>query len=261
MTKKLVVDKKIFAQRLKELMDEFNETVYSIAEVVHLTAPTISRYLNADMAAKITTIEVLARYFNVNPVWLMGGNVAKELEEPTNATTIVSHLSEGKNSKKSTTSDRLKEIMRNRKLRQIDILEMTKPYCEKHNVKMNKSDISQYVSGIVEPGQEKLSILGMALNVSEAWLMGYNVPMDRDYVSTANMGVVTLREVKLINDFRKLNEIGQKEAAKRIEELTHIDKYTEKDESYLLPNAAHEIEGASEEDKAHDDAIMDDDDF
>lgn len=30
---------------------------------------------------------------------------------------------------------------------------------------------------------------------------------------------------------------------------------------HLLPDAAHEIEGATEEDKAHDDAIMDDDDF
>lgn len=33
------------------------------------------------------------------------------------------------------------------------------------------------------------------------------------------------------------------------------------DNTHLLPNAAHEIEGCSEEDKAHDDAIMDDDDF
>ena len=44
---------------------------------------------------------------------------------------------------------------------------------------MNKSDISQYVSGLVEPGQEKLFILGKALNVSEVWLMGYDVPRQR----------------------------------------------------------------------------------
>lgn len=36
---------------------------------------------------------------------------------------------------------------------------------------------------------------------------------------------------------------------------------TNKDQSHLLPNAAHEIEGASNEDKTHDDALMDDDDF
>ena len=44
---------------------------------------------------------------------------------------------------------------------------------------MNKSDISQYVSGKVEPNQNKLFILGQALNVNESWLMGFDVPMDR----------------------------------------------------------------------------------
>lgn len=78
----------------------------------------------------------------------------------------------------SNTSERLKEIMKLRNLRQVDILDLTKPYCKEHNIKMNKSDISQYVSGLVEPGQEKLFILGKALNVSEAWLMGYDVPKE-----------------------------------------------------------------------------------
>ncbi len=77
---------------------------------------------------------------------------------------------------KLSTADRLKEIMNSRNLRQVDILEKAKPFCKQHNIKMNKSDLSQYVSGLVEPGQDKLSILAMALGVSEAWLMGYDVP-------------------------------------------------------------------------------------
>lgn len=80
---------------------------------------------------------------------------------------------------KECTSIRLKRIMKERNLRQVDILESTKRYCDLYNVKMNKSDISQYVSGKVEPNQSKLAILGMALNVNEAWLMGYDVPMER----------------------------------------------------------------------------------
>lgn len=43
-----------------------------------------------------------------------------------------------------------------------------------------KNDLSQYVSGKVEPRQEKLTILGLALNVSETWLMGYDVRRERD---------------------------------------------------------------------------------
>lgn len=81
--------------------------------------------------------------------------------------------------KELTTADRLKQIMSERGLKQIDILEACKPYCERYGVQLKKNDLSQYVSGKVEPKQDKLSILGMALNVNEVWLMGYNVPAGR----------------------------------------------------------------------------------
>ena len=77
------------------------------------------------------------------------------------------------------TAARLKQIMEERKLKQVDILNLSLPYCKKYDIKMNKSDISQYVSGKNEPGQEKLVVLGMALGVSEAWLMGLDVPKTR----------------------------------------------------------------------------------
>ena len=69
--------------------------------------------------------------------------------------------------------------MNERSLRQVDILEAAKPFCEKYGVKLAKNDLSQYVSGKVEPRQEKLTILGLALNVSETWLMGYDVRRER----------------------------------------------------------------------------------
>lgn len=78
------------------------------------------------------------------------------------------------------TSTRLKEIMAQRGLKQADVLRMAQPYCEKYKIKMGKSDLSQFVSGKVEPGQWKLTILGLALDVSEAWLMGLDVPMERE---------------------------------------------------------------------------------
>ena len=77
---------------------------------------------------------------------------------------------------KETTGARLKQIMRDRKLKQIDILRMCEPYCKKYNVKLEKNDLSQYVNDKVQPKQDKLSILGMALNVPEIWLMGYDIP-------------------------------------------------------------------------------------
>ena len=87
--------------------------------------------------------------------------------------------------KEISTADRLKQIMNERGLKQVDILEACKPYCIKYNVKLNKNDLSQYVSGKVIPKQDKLSILAMALKVNEVWLMGYDVPMERDAPSSS----------------------------------------------------------------------------
>ncbi len=82
--------------------------------------------------------------------------------------------------KGATTSNRLKQIMTIRGLKQVDVLRSCEPYCKQYNVKMGSNDLSQYVNGKVQPKQDKLSILGMALNVNEAWLMGYDVPMNRE---------------------------------------------------------------------------------
>lgn len=77
------------------------------------------------------------------------------------------------------TAERLRQIMQERNLKQVDILNLSLPICAKYDIKMNKSDISQYVSGKVEPSQEKLVVLGMALNVTESWLMGFDTALER----------------------------------------------------------------------------------
>lgn len=91
---------------------------------------------------------------------------------------------------RETTSNRLKQIMQERNLKQVDILNLTLPICKKYNVKMNKSDISQYVSGKVEPSQEKLSVLGMALNVTETWLMGFDATRERSQNSDKSIPIL-----------------------------------------------------------------------
>lgn len=84
--KKKTINKEIFAKRLTDLMNEFGETTYTMADRFSLTSPTISRYMTGQMAAKITTVELMAKYFNVNPVWLMGYDVDKAM--PIAATSI-----------------------------------------------------------------------------------------------------------------------------------------------------------------------------
>lgn len=80
---------------------------------------------------------------------------------------------------KKTTGQRLKQIMNEKGLKQVDILNKTVPFQKKFDVKIRKNDLSQYINDKNEPRQDKLFILASALNVNEAWLMGYNVPRER----------------------------------------------------------------------------------
>ncbi len=104
-------------------------------------------------------------------------------------------------SNRTSTADRLKQLMKERNLKQIDILNMSLPICAKYDIKMNKSDISQYVSGKVEPSQEKLVVLGMALNVTESWLMGFDVsPERKDTVVQAEKDFDILYRYSMLNE-------------------------------------------------------------
>lgn len=80
---------------------------------------------------------------------------------------------------RATTAQRLREVMEKRGLRQFEVIELAKPFCERYGIKLNKNDLSQYLSGKVQPKQDKLTLLGLALNVSEGWLMGFDVSPDR----------------------------------------------------------------------------------
>lgn len=111
------------------------------------------------------------------------------------------------NVKRANTAVRLKEIMEMRGIKQVDLVKMCQPYCNKYGIHIGKSTISQYVSGKSEPSQHKLFILGSALNVSEAWLMGYDVPMER---KTSPASLLEDGKVKILVDlFVQLTDAQQ----------------------------------------------------
>ncbi|MCX4365072.1 MAG: transcriptional regulator [Bacilli bacterium] len=101
--------------------------------------------------------------------------------------------------KKSSTSSRLNQIMIERNLKQVDILNKSKIYCEKYGVRLERNDLSQYVSGKVEPGNRKIMILAKALDVNPAWLIGLDVPQSPiEYTNTID------KYNKLSDDDKKL---------------------------------------------------------
>lgn len=79
---------------------------------------------------------------------------------------------------KETTTQRLNQLISESGLRQVEILEKSKPYQKELDVKMGKSALSQYISGKSKPDQDKLVLLAKTFGVSEAWLLGFDVPRE-----------------------------------------------------------------------------------
>ena len=75
--------------------------------------------------------------------------------------------------KQSNFAERLCEAKFIRKIKQVELCAATG---------IGKSAMSQYFKGSFEPKPDKVAALASALNVSEAWLMGYDVPMEREKV-------------------------------------------------------------------------------
>lgn len=73
---------------------------------------------------------------------------------------------------KSDSSERLKELMAYYGLNQTDL-------CKKTGIP--KSAISMYVSGQRTPKQDRISDIAEAYGVNEAWLMGYDVEMKKEF--------------------------------------------------------------------------------
>lgn len=71
---------------------------------------------------------------------------------------------------KKTCCERLKEALALSDMTQAELCRSTG---------ISKTAISQYLTGKYLPKQDRLEKLAKALNVSEAWLMGYSVPVQR----------------------------------------------------------------------------------
>lgn len=101
--------------------------------------------------------------------------------------------------RKFQTADRIRELMQEKQWKQVDVINNSKPFQEKLGVKLGKSALSQYVNGVQAPDQKKLALLALTFNVSEAWLMGYDVPRERNTSTTTTAGYTE-------TDLRKMAE-------------------------------------------------------
>lgn len=99
-------------------------------------------------------------------------------------------------------AERIKKALEIKGMKQSDLRRLTK---------IPKSSMSQYMSGDYEPKQDRIYLIAKALNVSEAWLMGYDVPMERQEIKEPSSDKMQLTEGEsiLLDLFRRVPEDKQ----------------------------------------------------
>ena len=111
---------------------------------------------------------------------------------------------------------RLRKAMELREMKQTDLIDKTG---------INKGALSCYLSGKYNPKQDNIFLLAKALDVSEVWLMGADVPMER--TNTLENKLYEMAEDKQILDLlSQMTDEEKKEMRKHMEYLISKRKDT-----------------------------------
>lgn len=108
----------------------------------------------------------------------------------------------------STTPERLRTAMRVKGKKQVDLIRATG---------INRGAMSSYLSGRYEPKQEAVYKLALALDVSEMWLWGYDVPMERQQQQKNNDAISDIVALLYCDDefLSIVNKISKMDETKR----------------------------------------------
>lgn len=126
-----------------------------------------------------------------------------------------------------TFSSRFQKALELRNMKQANIVEKTG---------IGKSSISTYLSGEYEPKQRNIYKIAKALDISEAWLMGYTNNMERrEKVPAAETQTANTEEqiknaygeeiFETLQAFRQLDTIDRAEIRGEIKQMLKADKY------------------------------------
>jgi len=128
-------------------------------------------------------------------------------------------------------NDKMKQALKLRNMKQVDLVAKTG---------IDKSQISSYLSGKYKPKQENLSLIAMALDVDEYWLMGQDVPMERSAsndvatqeqllrVETYAKQIYATREQEMVwKLYERLSEEKRRRAKAYMEKLFEVQKMEE----------------------------------
>ena len=100
------------------------------------------------------------------------------------------------NQERKSCASRISSALQIRNMKQTELCELTG---------IPKSAMSQYIKGSFEPKQDRIYKIAKALDVNEAWLMGFDVPMARyDYQKKNDQLVELIALLRKDNEFREM---------------------------------------------------------
>lgn len=105
---------------------------------------------------------------------------------------------------------------------------------------LSKSTLQRYETGSIKNMPiDKLEVIANALDISPAYLMGWEKIDTNKKENNKTETSISIKEHKLLKSFNELNEIGKDEAIKRVYELTLIPSYKEDNQFEIDTIAAH----------------------
>lgn len=117
----------------------------------------------------------------------------------------------------SNSSNRLKELMMLKGLKQNDIVKLTG---------IPKSTISLYLSGKREPKQDRLMLLSETFHVNPAWLMGFDVVMSTNpsTIELYQHYAFTSEMENVLSKYNMLTDTGKKKLTEFLDDLLKLYK-------------------------------------
>lgn len=143
----------------------------------------------------------------------------------------------------------LKYILKGlREQKQVSMDKMCEDLNTSYNVALAKSTVSKWENGKAEPSLAYARILTKYFNVTLDYLLGL------ENEELYNFGNLSKQETTLLENYNKLNDLGKKEANKRVSELTEINIYikTKNNVTELIPTIKEKEEYNF---AAHDDGL------
>ena len=122
---------------------------------------------------------------------------------------------------------------------------------------IDKGQLSSYISGKYKPRQNNIDALAAALNVNEAWLMGFDVPMERvsNNVETDQLVSKSVECKEILEICEQLSTHNQRKVLTYSKNLLSTQQM---EEDLLAAHARTDVEQTSEGIQ-HDLDIMNDD--